>query len=157
MREIAVLIVAAVVVTGLTSVFTKNGSSISWLSERAVSGSTKQPESVAVASKSANETNKSRRKKLTKPQDIEVTWEIVSSSNLPELPPSEPRVSTPDGIRVGTTAADLVRLYGAPTLRTVQVDNSRKIERYIYNNREKAVTTVALLVNGRTVQTHSEQ
>jgi hypothetical protein len=60
-------------------------------------------------------------------------------------------------IRPGLTGAQLINLFGAPTLRTTETHNQTVIERYIYVDRDRSTATIAVLENGRTVRSESER
>ena len=74
---------------------------------------------------------------------VTVTTEILNWKTV--------RFPSAQEVHPGMTAAQLVELYGAPTLRTLQVHEGYLVEQYVYVDRDRNAKTVALLRNGRTV------
>jgi hypothetical protein len=116
-----------------------------------------KPSPAAETAKSAAKTSDKRtsgaRKKQTEPIETEI--QVVSWRPLPEIPdpPQGMRTAFPEprNFASGMLRSDIERLYGRPTLSTVQTRSGRLLQRYIYVSPEKSSTTMAIMEDGRVV------
>ena len=121
------------------------------------SAESKKPSPASEPAKPAPKTSEKRtgqaRKGRLEPADAEVS--IVAWRTLPEIPDppqgKRPLFPEPRNFASGMLRSDVERLYGTPTLSTVQTRSGRLLQRYIYVSPEKSSTTMAIIEDGRVV------
>ena len=110
-------------------------------------------EQTKTAPKPPEKRNGHARKSRLEPADAEIS--MVDWRTLPEIPepqhPKRPAFPEPRNFASGMLRSDVERLYGTPTLSTIQTRSGRLLQRYIYVSPEKSSTTMAIIEDGRVV------
>ena len=138
----AVLVIDRMIENGVFLPF-----SVSQGNEAPAQPASKAPEKKDVRSKSHN-VNKSASYASTG-----VVGTIESSDSSPHVEIKRP--DGPQGITPGMHRAQLLMVFGNPTLRVTETVNRKVVERFIYIDSQRHTRTVAVLENGRAVRSYT--
>ncbi len=161
MREMMLLAAGIVVIGGATFILMRGNT----VRQFQVATAGEKPAEKKAAASTANGSSKlqskrarSRARERAAETEIPNVW-VEVPAEYPSSPRTELRSdramlpSLPEArdIPSGMPRSEVEKLYGRPTLSTIQTRSGRLLQRYVYISRDKSTATVAVLEDGRVI------